>query len=388
MGNVNIEFLDRTSIENVITCMNYRFDKVIFFGYQEVIDIEKGKIERFLKKYCGVGKVIFHAVSHDDLVSIVNTMGKEIEHEIADGNKLYFDLTGGADLILVAFGKLSEKYTTPMHKYNVTNDKLIELDTDRTKSISTILDPHCIDMTLEMYIELQGGKINLDMHKSVKSDSDEDFRTDVAKIWQVAKRHWELWNPFSDFMRNNMVPDNNLQVSVSKRTVQNVLALTNTKLKRKEDLEVMINELAHINVIKSVEVTQNNYRFRFKNQMIKDCLWEGGSILELHTYQQEKLLSDECMVGVHLDWDGDLHTEPGRDVLNEIDVLSLKGKVVTFISCKTGKMGPQQALHALYELQTVADRFGDKYSKKVLVTARPLGDVYMERAEEMGIEVL
>ena len=41
----------------------------------------------------------------------------------------------------------------------------------------------------------------------------------------------------------------------------------------------------------------------------------------------------------------------------------------------------------MYELQTVADRFGDKYSKKVLVTARPLGDVYMERAEEMGIEV-
>ena len=44
-------------------------------------------------------------------------------------------------------------------------------------------------------------------------------------------------------------------------------------------------------------------------------------------------------------------------------------------------------MDALYELQTVADRFGDKYSKKVLVTARPLGVVYMERAEEMGIEV-
>ena len=84
---------------------------------------------------------------------------------------------------------------------------------------------------------------------------------------------------------------------------------------------------------------------------------------------------------------GTIHNEPGKDVLNEIDVLSLKGKVVLFISCKTGKMGQQQALHAFYELQTVADRFGDKYSKKVLVTARPLGDVYMERVGEMGIEV-
>lgn len=388
MSNVNFEFLDRTPIENVITCLHYRFDKVVFFGYQEVIDVEKVKTERFLKKYCGVGKVIFHAVSHDDLDSVVNTMQKEIEHEIAEGNKLYFDLTGGADLVLVSFGKISEKYTTPMHKYNIVSDKLIELDADRSQSISTVLEPHCIDMTLAMYIELQGGKINLDMHKSVKSDSDEDFRTDVAKIWQVAKRHWELWNPFSDFMRNHMVPDNNLQVSVIKRAVQNALSSSNTKLKSKGDLELLINEMARINVIKNVEMNQSIYRFRFKNQMIKDCLWEGGSILELHTYQQEKLVSDECMVGVHIDWDGDIHAEPGRDVLNEIDVLSLKGKVVTFISCKTGKMGPQQALHALYELQTVADRFGDKYSKKVLVTARPLGDVYMERAKEMGIEVL
>ena len=35
---------------------------------------------------------------------------------------------------------------------------------------------------------------------------------------------------------------------------------------------------------------------------------------------------------------GTIHNEPGKDVLNEIDVLSLKGKVVLFISCKTGKM--------------------------------------------------
>ena len=50
-------------------------------------------------------------------------------------------------------------------------------------------------------------------------------------------------------------------------------------------------------------------------------------------------------------------------------------------------MGPQQSLHALYELDTVARRFGGKYAKKVLVTADKLGDIYLERAREMGIEV-
>ena len=82
-----------------------------------------------------------------------------------------------------------------------------------------------------------------------------------------------------------------------------------------------------------------------------------------------------------------LHYSPGIDVLNEIDVLALKGNVPVFISCKTGKMGPSNTLHALYELQTVAERFGGKYAKKVLVTSRMPADVYIKRAEEMNIEI-
>ena len=58
-----------------------------------------------------------------------------------------------------------------------------------------------------------------------------------------------------------------------------------------------------------------------------------------------------------------------------------------FISCKTGKMSPTNTLHALYELNTVASRFGGKYARKVLVSSRPINDVYRTRAQEMGIEV-
>ena len=69
-------------------------------------------------------------------------------------------------------------------------------------------------------------------------------------------------------------------------------------------------------------------------------------------------------MGVHIDWDG-IIKKPGEDVLNEIDVLSIKGNIPTFISCKSGKLESEVALHALYEFDTVASRFGGKYSKKV-----------------------
>lgn len=113
----------------------------------------------------------------------------------------------------------------------------------------------------------------------------------------------------------------------------------------------------------------------------------GGSILELHTFQEQKVDSDDCRIGVHLDWDGVIHPISGIDVLNEIDVLSLKGNIPTFISCKSGTMGANQTLHVLYELDAATRRFGGKYVKKVLVSAKKLGDVYLERANEMGIEI-
>ena len=71
----------------------------------------------------------------------------------------------------------------------------------------------------------------------------------------------------------------------------------------------------------------------------------------------------------------------------KIDVLTLKGNIPTFISCKSGKMDGNKALPALYELETVARRFGGKYAKKVLAVTSSIGEAYLARAEEMGIEI-
>ena len=116
-------------------------------------------------------------------------------------------------------------------------------------------------------------------------------------------------------------------------------------------------------------------------------LWDSGSILELHTFLDESKTADDCKVGVHIDWDGEIHEFPGRDVVNEIDILVLKGNIPTFISCKNGKMESNQALHALYELDMVATRFGGKYAKKKLVITKFMPEIYRTRAEEMSIEV-
>ena len=72
----------------------------------------------------------------------------------------------------------------------------------------------------------------------------------------------------------------------------------------------------------------------------------------------------------------------GHDVKNEIDVMLLEGFCPVFISCKNGKVDQM----ALYELDTVAKRFGGKYAKKILMAGQEISEGYLLRAEEMDIE--
>ena len=130
---VNYEFLGDEPIENLITCMNFKIDKAVFFGYHDSIEKQRKTTEKFLKMFCGVKSVVFHALSQNNLQSTLSTMSKEIEHERSQNNQIYFDITGGESLILVAFGMLSKEFETPIHIYDIVNDKLIEMG-ENTKS--------------------------------------------------------------------------------------------------------------------------------------------------------------------------------------------------------------------------------------------------------------
>lgn len=385
---VVFEFLSREPIENVITAMNFQVDRLVFFGNHEDIISQKEKTENFLRKYCAVESIVFLPLSGSNLQSVLQTMRKEIELELSKNAKLFFDITGGESLMLVAFGMLSREYETPMHMYDIYKGKLLELNArEEHTGISSIATKRPVPMTLDKLIEMHGGVINYKLQKDIKDVPDEESREDILKIRKVMKLHSEHWNPFSEFLRENMNPDEEGRVYRKESTVLKALADSSNKLKSAHKFYQIMEDLARAGAILDLKHFEGKYQFRFKNKAIKGYLWDGGSILELYSYLQEKEHSDECRVGVHLDWDGVLEGPSGIDVLNEIDVLSLRGYIPTFISCKSGKLSPQQCLHALYELDTVANRFGGKYAKKRLVVTSEINEVYQERALEMGIEL-
>lgn len=152
---VNFEFLGNEPIENVVTCLNYAVDKVIYFGYSEAIAEQQDNVQKFLKKYCGVTDVLFYPLSHYDLEAILTTMRQEIEYELKQGSDIYFDITGGESLILVAFGMFSKEYDTLMHIYDIPTGKLIELDEGADKCISKCVSERKVSMDLHILQEWQ-----------------------------------------------------------------------------------------------------------------------------------------------------------------------------------------------------------------------------------------
>ena len=386
--NIEFEFLSEEPIENVITCMNYRMDKAVFFGYQETIEKRKEATEVFLKAYCGVQRVVFHPLSHDSLPSVVSSMRKAIELELGQKNDVFFDITGGEALILVAFGMLAREFKLPIHIYDIEKDKLTELETGSGKLMEQLVPKNNVRMDLEKYIRLQGGVVNTALQKDLKGQGAEENAEDLHKLWKIAEKHHTHWNAFSEFLRNNMVPDDHLLVHKRAVSILEALYASTSGVNSLHRLQVILEDLADAGIITGLQYDDEIYEFSFKNEILKECIWDSGSILELHIYDLVKKDSDDCRVGVHLDWDGVIRGPVGIDVQNEIDVLKLDGNIPTFISCKSGNLNATQTLRALYELQTIADRFGGKYAKKILAVQQDIGKAYMFRAQEMEIEVL
>ena len=148
--NVIFEFLGNEPIENLITSIHFKVDKVIFFGYQETVDELKITTMNFLSKHCGVHSSVFYPLPHNDMQFMMNSMREVIEREIDEGNNIYFDMTGGEDAILTAFGMLAGEYDTPMHIFDIYEDEITKLEEGSDRSIITDLERRDLKLDLDM----------------------------------------------------------------------------------------------------------------------------------------------------------------------------------------------------------------------------------------------
>lgn len=371
--NVDIEFFSDDSLENIATCLDYQIDKVVYIGYEESMYSARARnFAGLLKNVLDIKLVEFVQVTPKNLSDIMDKLEEIVLAEHKAGNHCFFDLTGGDDLILVAAGIIAERHGITMHQLEMDTGILHEYSvSNKMVSMSDIKkDKHIL--STDNYMKFRGTCINRLMYKAFKTHlNDTDFVSDVRLLWEVSRRAGKSWNVYGKYFR-----------ATTEAPIDDAVSTPFSPNDDLDDVYEFLNILEDIGALYELKKGKRSFHFKYKNQNIKDCLCDSGSILELYTYltATESGFFDHCEVGIHLDWDG---TIDGwlPDVTNEVDVLLMKDNIPTFISCKNGRLDR----NALYELDTVARKFGGKYAKKVLISSQNHDEAIDERAREMGI---
>ena len=387
-----VEFYDSDPIENAVSLLLEGAEKIIYIGYNSK------QLKRVIEDYSEIASnkgilVEFDSktANRNDLLSITTVLENVVEAE----KECVFDLSGGDDLYLVAAGIVYErnKDKVQLHRFNVRNGKLSDCDAD-----GNILKTSFKELSLNEIIRCSGGRIIYDTEEPLAThiwDFTPDFVSDVEVLWGLCTKNNRYWNMMISSIGQNTVYKNDdlLSIEINYNALENSL---NNKGVNDNYIKDFFKKLSSCGFIKDLVITEHTLSYKYKNNDIKECLSKAGLLLELFIMIKATALKNEdgssyytdALTGVMIDWN-DEEIEDRRPVRNEIDVLLVKGLVPVFVSCKNGEVEVDE----LYKLSTVANRFGGKCAKKVIVAPSidemgKKAEYIAERANEMGIKII
>lgn len=398
-----IEYFDKDDCENIGSTLMYAPEKTILLG-KNINRMDK-RIKRYRTVLQSRGiQTTFTSmeVKNENSISAITAL---LEGIINSNDDCVFDLTGGSELYLTAVGILAERYNQPqdgtgrknrvqMQRVNLRSGKITDADGDNFPC--KIKNP--LALTVEEYIALYGGKVVYE--SASKPDAthrwtmDDRLTDDVMNLWRICRADPRLWNTQIGLMKalwNQFGEADTLGFSVGTTQFEQTLRDGRMSVNFFRSLLRRLQACGLLTYTTDKEQTT----LRFRDEAALRLLTTEGQVLEMLVYcrataleKRGKKIYSDALTGVTIDWDGVTHEYCGMDTENEIDVLLMHGMIPVFISCKNGGFD----VNELYKLNTVAERFGGIYAKKILVASafNSLSghEMIARRAEEMNILIV
>lgn len=381
-----VEFFDREMLENMISTLMLKPERVVLFGrdFKKMASFQNN-MEQILREKKICTQVIVETVNTSDYLALTGKLNSFIDMY----PDCVFDLTGGEELILVAMGAVAAKRSIPLHSIN-----------PRSGRIKTILHGHGEKketkgawLTVDEAITLFGGAIEyggLGSGKTYRYETGGPFLRDLTALWHILRRNCPGWNTAIDAL-SSFFDVQNLETDGLTFAVPDSFFKASSKNSYKISCaEALLARFVSTGILRGKKAADKNI-YTFKNRVLLNVLSKSGTVLELYTLNAVLAAKDKsgaplaasAVSGAVIDWE----IPPGEneDVKNEIDVLATVGPIPVFISCKNGGVDSSE----LYKLNTVAERFGGKYAKKILVmTYYNVRDSFVQRAHAMNIKLI
>ena len=386
-----IESFEKAPIENLISVLTSKPKKVIYLG--EVSQMKASMIvyEKILKEKGIETEIILKEIQKNNLQNILQVLTEIVETE----EECLFDITGGEDLVLLAFGMIYERYKSikavKMQRFNINTGRIIDCDCD-----DEVTFEGTFTMDVKELISVYGGIVMPEDPQPMVENAMEV----VDKVWELAKTDSTSWNKsisnLKEFERKGKTNEDDLRMELDLKEAKEVIGEYSLK---RQAVEKLLKEFYREGLVQNLNIDRDRISYKYKNLFVKRCLNKAGDALEMKCYFEAMNLENkgkpyfnDCYVGVMIDWDGIIHPleENWKDTTNEIDVMLMRGLIPTFISCKHGKIGEEE----LYKLNSVATRFGGKYAKKMLIATHLEKESatsmksYLQRAKDMDIQLI
>ncbi len=384
MMKILVEFFDSCQLNNVIAGISCQPEKIIFLGDSDTMTPSRQEaLKRFFrlrKQKVSLEYLLVQSGSYQDILEKMTRLATLY-------TDICFDVTGGNDLFLLAMGELSCSKTFPVIRFDVLSGKMM-----RIKNAAHLAEPALATITVRQSVVLNGGDIINPQNYLSKEQLTHSFCKDVRGLFQISKQRPKLWNQFVIGLEGVL----NIAVVSPDLKIYADLSLVSETNFRKITAYNFLEQLYDAGLILNYYHDGKILRFQYKNEQIHYLMSKSGNILELYSYlviyelcKETKAAFSDQRMGVLVDWDGVVEPRYHSGTKNEVDLILTKQAIPVFISCKHGEVLKE----ALYELHTVAEHYGGKFAKKVLITAE-LSSVpskrisFLERARDMGIEVI
>ena len=389
MGDIYVEFFSDEALENVMCMLQYKPERVVYLGHKSTMLTRKiESLTNFANLKSPKTKLEFSEVPRDNLEECIKAL-EEVSDKYPEA---FYELTGGGEMILIAFGYIS------------ATKKLKTLRIDPYTGIEVNMLPGSIptqhrdniNISVKENIILHGGTLTRQTGSFCTWNFTDTFKEDIRTIWDIARGLQHKWNSYCSIIEDvikDFPSDEDGRFSLPKSQLR--------------DSAILFYKLNNKGMLRDYHEDNKRIRFRFKTDAIRHIVTKTGNILELHVYEvasrRPDVFTDE-IIGAMIDWNGDKNEEEKKefasnyekymnasyDTINEIDVILMQACVPIFISCKSGKASS----NSLHELETVTHRFGGKYARKALVMALPCdasssgSSFFKQRAKEMHIWVI
>ena len=362
-----IEIFDERPIENVLAAEVFKPETVVYLCPAEVAQNKtyQNVISGFLQGR-GIG---CSCVFLESSLLNASKIEKQLRSIIEKYEDCVIDITGGSDAALFAAGVVCAERSVPVFTYSRKKGRFFNIvGAPFAENL-----PCTIQYTVKDFFQMAGGSLH-------------QGRVDNAILGKYLGIIDPFFKAYLNNRRNWVSVVNYIQQVSQKSVCLDIEAPYEVKCSRGKTVradEKALRSLQDAGLISGLKIQKGErVSFSFCDEQIRTWLRDTGAVLELYTYKQclDCGVFNDVVTSAVVDWGGN----SSDCVMNEIDVIAVRGTVPLFISCKVCEADTD----ALNELSILRSRFGGNGAGAMLITTKTCRNITKNRSAKLGITIV